>query len=147
VGRTFHALAVEDDAIDARFLERAGLESGLFQSFRVVSSGEEAQVYLRGGEPYADRSFHPVPDLLLLDLKLRGMSGLDLLRWVRQSPEYRRLPVVVLTGVLGAPSLNRAYELGIEAYLIKPMGLRELASMLAGVLVTLTSSGPPLAPA
>jgi CheY-like chemotaxis protein len=147
MGSPYHVLAVEDDVIDARFIERAGIESGLFQSLRVLGSGEEAQVYLRGEEPYADRTLHPVPNLLLLDLKLRRMSGLDFLRWVRQSPALRHLPVVVLSGVLGAPSLNRAYELGIEAYLMKPIGVRELSTTLAGVLVTLANSGPPVSPA
>ena len=146
VGSLYHVLAVEDDVIDARFIERAGIESGLFQSLRVLGSGEEAQVYLRGEEPYADRVQHPMPNLLLLDLKLRQMSGLDFLRWVRQSPVLRRLPVVVLSGLVGATSLNRAYELGIEAYLIKPIGVKELSTTLAGVLVTLENAPPPVSP-
>ncbi len=144
MGRQFHVLAVEDDVIDARFIERAGIESGLFQSLRVLGSAEEAQVYLRGEEPYADRAAHPFPNLLLLDLKLRGMGGLDFLRWIRQSPALRSMPVVVLTGMVGASSLNRAYELGIEAYLVKPLGVRELSTTLAGVLVTLSNLMPPV---
>ena len=147
MGRHYHVLAVEDDVIDARFIERAGIESGLFQSLRVLSSAEEAQVYLRGEPPYADRSVHPFPNLLLLDLKLRGLGGLEFLRWVRQNPFSRGLPVVVLTGMVGASALNRAYELGIEAYLIKPLGVRELSTTLAGVLVSLSNLGPPVSPA
>lgn len=132
-----HVLAVEDDDNDARLLERAGVGSGLFTSFRVLGSAEEAQVYLLGEEPYADRSQHPMPSVVLLDLKLRRMSGLDFLRWIRQSPSLRTLPVVVISGMIGASTLNRAYELGVEAYVIKPISVHELSTTLAGVLTPL----------
>jgi CheY-like chemotaxis protein len=137
-----HVLAVEDDDNDARLIERVGVGGGIFQSLRVLGSAEEAQVYLRGEAPYADRSVHPMPSVLLLDLKLRGLSGLDLLRWIRQSPALRSLPVVVITGVIDASMLNRAYELGVQAYLVKPISFRELSTMLAGVLVPLANSNP-----
>lgn len=139
VASPFHVLAVEDESDDAEFLQRVGSESPLAASFRLLRSAEEAQVYLEGQEPYADRSQFPIPSLVLLDLKLRRMSGLDLLRWIRQSPALRSMPVVVLSGTANATDLNRAYELGIDAYIVKPVDLKGLAATLSGVLFTLAS--------
>jgi CheY-like chemotaxis protein len=141
VASPFHVLAVEDDSADAAFIERVGSQSPLAASFRLLRSAEEAQVYLDGEEPYADRTRFPVPNLVLLDLKLRRMSGLDLLRWIRQNRELRSMPVVVLSGTAEATDLNRAYELGIDAYIVKPVDLKGLAATLSGVLVTLANRG------
>ena len=140
----FHILAVEDDESDALLIERVALQSGLVGSIRVLQTAEESQVYLLGEEPYADREIFPAPDVVLLDLKLRRMSGLDLLRWIRLTPALRGTSVVVLSGTASESNLNRAYELGIEGYLVKPMGFRGLANTLAGVLVTLPRRRAPL---
>lgn len=134
-----HVLAVEDESADAEFIERIGSQSPLAATFRLLRSAEEARVYLGGEEPYNDRSQFPVPDLVLLDLKLRRMSGLDLLRWIRQTPSLRAMPVVVLSGTANATDLNRAYELGIDGYIVKSVDLKGLAATLSGVLVTLAS--------
>jgi len=135
----FHVLAVEDESADAEFIQRVGSQSPLAASFRLLTSAEEAQVYLGGEEPYNDRTQFPVPNLILLDLRLRRMSGLDLLRWIRQTPSLRTMPVVVLSGTANATDLNRAYELGIDGYIVKPVDLKGLAATLSGVLVTLAS--------
>ncbi len=113
------------------------------QSVRVLRGVEEAQAYLSGMEPFADRARFPMPNLLLLDLKLRRVSGLELLRWIRQSPALRSLSVVVLSGTARETDLNRAYELGIEAYIVKPVGLKEFSTTLTGVLVTLAGPATP----
>ena len=137
MGNPFHVLAVEDDDSDAQFIERAGLQSPLVQSLRVLRDAEETQSYLSGQAPFEDRRLYPMPDLLLLDLKLRGTTGLDLLRWIRHQQGYRSLSVVVLSGTARASDLNRAYELGIEGYIVKPVDFKDLSTTLTGVLVTL----------
>ena len=143
MGTLFHVLAVEDDESDAQFIDRVARQSPLVQTVRVLRGVEEAQAYLSGMEPFADRSRFPMPNLVLLDLKLRRISGLDLLRWIRQQPALRTLSVVVLSGTARESDLNRAYELGIEAYVVKPVGLKEFSSTLAGVLVTLAGASAP----
>jgi len=135
----FHVLAVEDESADAEFIRRIGSQNPLAASFRLLGSAEEARVYLDGDEPYSDRSRFPMPNLILLDLKLRRMSGLELLRWIRQTPSLRSMPVVVLSGTANATDLNRAYELGIDGYIVKSIDLKGLAATLSGVLVTLAS--------
>jgi len=139
VASPFHVLAVEDESADAEFIERVGSQSPLAASFRLLRSAEEARAYLDGDAPFTDRAKFPVPNLILLDLKLRRMSGLDLLRWIRHNPAFRSMPVVVLSGLADANALNRAYELGIDAYIVKPVDLKGLAATLSGVLVTLAS--------
>lgn len=139
VAAPFHVLAVEDESADAEFIERVGAQSPLAASFRLLRSAEEAKIYLDGDPPFNDRTQHPVPNLILLDLKLRRMSGLDLLRWIRHNPAFRTMPVVVLSGLADANALNRAYELGIDAYIVKPVDLKGLAATLSGVLFTLAS--------
>jgi CheY-like chemotaxis protein len=136
----FHVLAVEDEDSDARFIERVGGQNPLAATFRVLRSAEEAKVYLSGEPPYDDRSRFPLPNLVLLDLKLKRVTGLDLLRWIRQTPALRTLSVVVLSGTANATDLNRAYELGIDAYIVKPVDLKIFAATLTGVLVSLASA-------
>jgi len=139
----FHVLAVEDEDADAKFIERIGGQNPLAATFRVLRSAEEAQRYLSGQDPYADRTLYPLPNLVLLDLKLRGVTGLQLLRWIRQSPGLRSLSVVVLSGTANATDLNRAYELGIDAYIVKPVDLKVFAATLTGVLVSLVGASEP----
>jgi CheY-like chemotaxis protein len=136
----FHVLAVEDEDSDARFIERVGGQNPLAATFRVLRSAEEAQLYLSAQEPYSDRARYPLPNLILLDLKLRRVTGIDLLRWIRQTPALRSISVVVLSGTANATDLNRAYELGIDAYIVKPVDLKIFAATLTGVLVSLASS-------
>ncbi len=143
MGTLFHVLAIEDDDADAQFIERVGRQSPLVESVRVLRGAEEAQAYLCGMEPFADRNRFPMPNLLLLDLKLRRVPGLELLRWIRQQPSLRALSVVVLSGTAKESDLNRAYELGIEAYIVKPVGLKEFSTTLTGVLVTLAGATAP----
>jgi CheY-like chemotaxis protein len=143
VGSLFHVLAVEDDDADAQFIDRVARQSPLVESVRILRGVEEAQAYLSGKEPFVDRSIYPLPNLVLLDLKLRRISGLELLRWIRQHPTLRSLSVVVLSGTARETDLNRAYELGIEAYVVKPVGLKEFSTTLTGVLVTLARPAAP----
>jgi len=143
LGSLFHVLAVEDDDADAQFIDRVARQSPLVDTVQVLRNVEEAQAYLSGMEPFADRSRFPLPNLVLLDLRLRRISGLELLRWIRQHPALRSLSVVVLSGTARESDLNRAYELGIEAYIVKPVGLKEFSTTLTGVLVTLAKPAAP----
>lgn len=125
-------LVVEDELPDQFLLQRAF--SQLSQEFvlQVVESAEDAVSYLDGSEFYQDRASYPFPVLVLLDLKLPGMSGLELLKWIRQQPHFDRLPVIALTA-FGNRELPRAYDLGIDFYLLKPVDTHSLAEILSGL--------------
>ena len=80
--------------------------------------------------PYGDRGRYPLPALMLLDLKLPGMSGFEVLLWLRQQPGLKRLPVVVLTSSKENTDINRAYELGANSYLVKPASFDALVNII-----------------
>ena len=129
-------LLVEDDPGDARLLQRAFDKLGTKYTLKRLSNGDEIISYLEGREPYQDRAENPLPNLLLLDIKLPRRSGLEVLEWLRNRKDnLRRLPVVMLTSSRHSVDVNRAYELGANSYLAKPDTPAELNN-LVGALQT-----------
>lgn len=132
------ALAVEDQPLDLLPLKRA--LTGLSRPFSLiaVSTAEEAVTYLEGGDPYGDRSLHPLPNLVVLDMRLPGMSGLAFLRWLRAREPFARLPVFMSTGMLGR-QVTEAYEAGADFFLQKPITTAKLVEAFA-LLYTVRST-------
>jgi CheY-like chemotaxis protein len=131
-------LLVEDDPNDVLLIRRAFAKADIKNPVHTVEDGDAAVAYLAGEGTYADRDDHPLPGVVLLDLKLPRRSGLEVLEWVRQSPALRRLPIVVLTSSRESADVNRAYDLGANSYLVKPVGfdaLTELVRILQGYWV------------
>ncbi len=123
-------LLAEDDPNDVLLLQRAFQKAGLEDALKVVSNGEQAIDYLAGRGVYADRVRYPFPYLLLLDLKMPGTDGFEVLDWLRGQPNLRRLLVVVLTSSNLQADIDRAYELGANSYLVKPVGLAEMVNLV-----------------
>jgi CheY-like chemotaxis protein len=123
-------LLAEDDANDVLLLERAFEKAGLKPSLRVVNDGEQAIGYLSGRGIYADRKKFPLPFLLLLDLKMPGTNGFEVLQWLRQEPDFKRLLIVVLTSSNLQSDVDRAYDLGANSYLVKPVSFDEMANLI-----------------
>src|SRR5689334_14648532 len=90
-------LLAEDDDNDVLLIQRAFQKAGLRDVLKIVRNGEQALAYLSGQGEYSDRERYPVPFLLLLDLKMPGTDGFEVLHWVRAEPNLKRLLVVVLT--------------------------------------------------
>ncbi len=126
-------LYAEDDTNDAFLLARAFEKVGIEWPLRVVSDGEEAIAYLSGQRPFDDRTRHPLPGLLLLDLKMPRKTGLEVLKWVRTTPHVCTLPVLMLTSSNQETDVHRAYLLGANGYLVKPNDPRELLSMVEAI--------------
>ena len=97
---------------------------------KVVGDGEEAIAYLSGEGQFADRERFPKPFLLLLDLKMPAADGFEVLRWVRAEPETKRLLVVVLTSSNLQADVDRAYDMGANSYLVKPVSFDEMVNMI-----------------
>ncbi len=127
---TLPILLVEDDPNDALLLQRAFRKANLANPVRVVEDGDAAVQYLAGEGAFADRLLHPLPVLMLLDLKLPRRSGHEVLEWVRAQPGLKRLPVVVLTSSERAADVDRAFDLGASAYLVKPIDRERLVEMV-----------------
>ncbi len=123
-------LLAEDDPNDVLLIQRAFQRSLVANPLQVVRDGEEALAYLSGQGLFADRERHPLPVLMLMDLKMPRKSGLEVLEWVRRQPGLKRLPIVVLTSSNQNPDINRAYELGANSYLVKPAGFDSLLELV-----------------
>jgi CheY-like chemotaxis protein len=123
-------LLAEDDPDDVLLLERAFQKAGLGGVLRVVRDGEQAVEYLKGSGPFASRELFPLPFLILLDLKMPGMDGFEVLQWVRAERDLKRLLVVVLTSSNLQADVDRAYELGANSYLVKPVEFQEMVNMI-----------------
>ena len=123
-------LLVEDDPNDVFFIKRAFEKAKIVNPIYVVEDGEEAILYLEGQGKYTNREKFPVPFLILLDLKLPKKSGFEVLEWLKTKEKLKRIPVVVLTSSSESPDINRAYDLGANSYLVKPVSLDNLIEMV-----------------
>jgi CheY-like chemotaxis protein len=126
-------LLAEDEENDVFFVKQAFEEVGILNPLQVVQDGKEAMDYLNGNGGYADRERFPLPCLMLLDLKLPRVMGLEVLKWMRGQPELRSLIVIILTSSRLEPDIEMAYQLGANAYLVKPSSPRELREIAAGI--------------
>lgn len=112
-------LLAEDDESDVLLIQRALKQLGGNVQLYIVPDGEAAVEYLSGEGIYADRTKYPLPSMMLLDLKMPRRSGLEVLQWVREHPNLRRLPVVVLTSSVMPSDLRDAYNYRANSYLGK----------------------------
>jgi CheY-like chemotaxis protein len=118
--QTLPILLAEDNEDDIFLMERAFKKAKLTNPLRIVSDGEQALAYLKGEGIYADREQFPFPALVLLDIKMPRMNGLELLSVIRQDPQLRRLVVIFLTASNLDRDVNQAFDLQVNSYLVKP---------------------------
>lgn len=126
-------LYVEDSEDDVFFLQRAFKAAAVANPIQVAVDGQEAIDYLAGIEKFSDRRQYPLPCLVLLDLKLRGKMGLDVLQWIRERPAVRTLLVIILSSSSQKADVDRAYELGANAFLVKPSNIEILTDMAKAI--------------
>jgi len=114
-------LVVEDDPFDLQMTMRGFRKANLVNRIQVARDGEEALdfVFCRG--PYAARCIEDQPKVILLDLKLPKLNGLEVLAQIRGHPATRAIPVVMLTSSQEQRDLVRSYELGVNSYIVKPV--------------------------
>src|SRR5882762_9528893 len=122
-------LIAEDREDDVLLIRRAFRRAGILNPFQVVRDGDEAIGYLQGEGQYANRAEYPLPALMLLDLKMPRTDGFEVLKWVRQQPELAGLRVIVLTSSSDIRDINKAYELGANSFLVKPMDFQNFVEM------------------
>ena len=137
-------LLVEDDPDDVALIERAFRRANLANPVKVARDGEEAVEYLSGAGPHADRTSSPLPVLILLDLKVPRRTGHEVLEWMQAQDGLRRIPVAVLTSSQERRDVDKAYDLGANAYLVKPVDFEELLRMVKSLhLFWLMLNEPP----
>jgi CheY-like chemotaxis protein len=126
-------LLAEDDENDVLLLKLAFKQAGIQNPVHVAGDGQEAIDLLSKAAMLPNRASHPMPGLLILDLKMPRKSGLDVLRWLRQQPLLHCLPVIILSTSAHRHDLERAYQLGANAFIVKPAANEE-RTQLAGFI-------------
>ena len=126
-------LHIDDDANDTVLLQAAARSANLEFQLHNVEDGDRAIAYLSGTPPYSDRKKYPLPSLILLDLKMPRGTGFEVLKWIRQHPELGHLPVVVLSGSELQDDVRKAYGVGANSYLVKPIGFENLVNLVRNI--------------
>jgi CheY-like chemotaxis protein len=132
-------LQVEDNEDDILLLSLAFKHAGITNPIQVVTDGEKAINYLAGTGAFSDRAAYPKPGLVLLDLKLPDKPGLEVLEWIRGQPEFKELPIIVLSSWANKSDVEHASQVGSDSYVLKPMDIhqyREFAKRLKSSWLT-----------
>ncbi|HUS35041.1 MAG TPA: response regulator [Verrucomicrobiae bacterium] len=122
-------LLVEDNEDDVFLMKRALKSAGIVNPLQVVEDGQQAVDYLSGVGTYSDRTAHPLPAVVFLDLKLPLMMGLEVLGWIRKQSFLEDVVVVVLTSSNEPSDLKQAYRLGANSYIVKPPSADQLLDL------------------
>jgi two-component system, response regulator len=143
---TIHAeiLLVEDNPDDAELTIRALKKNNVTNQVVVIQDGAEAVEYLFATGRYAHRSMFNLPKVVLLDLKLPLVSGIEVLRQCKADERTRRLPIVVLTSSREEPDIQTCYSLGVNSYIVKPVDFQQFTDAVrqAGLYWLLLNEPP-----
>ena len=126
-------LLVDDDDNHLTLFGIAVRESNCDVRFNTATDGEQAIDYLEGKGIFADRSMHPLPDVLVLDLKMPRMDGFAFLAWRKESPAFSMLPVMIFSGLGDKGEIERALALGASHFLAKPHNLQGYKEVVQAV--------------
>jgi CheY-like chemotaxis protein len=126
-------LLADDDEDDLFLLDRAFREANVPNPRNRVADGEQVLAYLEGAGQYGDRAKFPYPLFLLLDLQMPAMDGFEVLKWIRQHPLHKRLPVIAFTGHESKPVFRQAYDLGANSLHKKPSSFEDLVKLVEGL--------------
>jgi CheY-like chemotaxis protein len=133
MNREAQILLVEDNPMDVALTINAFKEAHLSNEIHVVGSSEEALGYIKGEGAYSDRMIHPLPDIILLDLKMPGLGGFEFLKIIKSSPLLKRIPVIILTTSRNEEDIARSYDYGANSYLVKPINFDGFQKVVAEV--------------
>lgn len=125
-------LIAEDGAADIRLMEIAAREAGLENTLKFVTNGEDVLQYLEGRGKFSDRVAHPFPKLLVLDLQMPKMSGMQVLEWLQLRPDLK-VPVVAFSGFNDELFVKTAKDLGAKKFFVKPNSHREMVKIMGDI--------------
>jgi CheY-like chemotaxis protein len=127
---TFPILVVEDQESDFILLKRAFERVKVTNTIQWARDGYEALDYLQGKGKFADRFKYPLPDILIVDLKMPRMSGFELLAYIHNNPDFRVIPTVVMSASKQDSDLRKAYDLGASTFFVKPTDFHTLVELV-----------------
>lgn len=125
-------LMADDDPDDRLLTEDALKEARLANEIRFVENGEELLQYLRHQGKFADKTLHPRPGIILLDLNMPKMDGREALQLIKSDPDLRRIPVIIMTTSKADQDILKSYDLGANSYVTKPVTFDELVEVVRG---------------
>ncbi|HKC67234.1 MAG TPA: response regulator [Bacteroidia bacterium] len=142
--REVDILLVEDNSADAELTVRALKKSNSLNNIMRVKDGAEALEYIFCIGRYADRNFELKPKVILLDLNMPKISGIDVLRRIKADEQTKIIPVIVLTSSRESPDVKACYELGANSFIVKPVGFENFIHAVAelGLYWTLLNLPP-----
>src|SRR5207302_4985587 len=114
----FTVLLVEDDLNDIFLVKRAFKKARISNPLQVVTDGVEAIRYLQGEGRFGDRHSHPLPRLIVMDIKMPRKTGFEVLEWIKKDGVLKRIPVIIVSSSDETADINKAYELGANAYMV-----------------------------
>ena len=123
-------LLVEDSEDNVFLVRHAMHKAGISARLEVATTGEQAIEYLGGTQRYSDWPRFPLPSIVLLDLKMPGMSGFDVLKWIRHQQGLKALRVAMLTSSELPSEIKTAHDLGANIFLTKPVQLEKLVEVM-----------------
>lgn len=124
-------LLVEDNPNDAEMTLRALKKNHLANRIIHLKNGEEALNFFHGRGPFEGRDVNSVPKVVLLDLKMPKVDGIEVLRDIKSNPLTKTIPVVVLTSSKEDPDIKTCYELGVNSYIVKPVGFENFLKAIS----------------
>jgi CheY-like chemotaxis protein len=119
-------LLVEDDDGHARLLERNLRRGGVVNHLARVADGREAVDYVSRKGRYQDAARYPFPGVVLLDVRMPRLDGFEVLAYLKRDPELMKIPVIMLTSTDNQNEIDRAYEMGANGYVVKPVSVESL---------------------
>lgn len=125
-GRAVTILLVEDDDGHARLLERNLRRGGMVNRLVRVADGQEAVDYVSHAGSFQDAAQFPLPGVVLLDVRMPRLDGFEVLSHFKGSPKLMKIPVIMLTSTDNQKEIDRAYEMGANGYVVKPVGIESL---------------------
>lgn len=128
--KPLHILVAEDDEEDQILLKEAMAETRLANPLHFVPHGEDLLAYLKGEGAFADRSQFPLPGLILLDLNMPKVDGREALKEIKAHPDFKRIPVIVLTTSKAEEDIIRSYDLGVNSFITKPVRFDQLVNVM-----------------
>ena len=135
-------LYAEDDENDAFFMQRAFVKLNRADDLRIVGDGQMAVDYLSGVEEFSNRERFPLPHMIILDVKMPMMSGLETLAWIRARREFDALPVVMFTSSTQESDIEFSRTHGANGYFVKPSNADQLSRVAGSILENCGSISP-----
>src|SRR5258707_659266 len=136
--RGFTLLLAEDNEDDVllfkRALEESAKKAAVPVRLEVTRDGEEALAYLKGEGEFGDREKHPFPEIVVTDLKMPRVNGLDVLAWLKEHEEYQRVPKILLSASSEECDVDEAYRLGVNTFFQKPSSLEDFRELVYHII-------------